>query len=175
MVKYLQDLRFLLWLLCRKECIWDGILNPSGLPRSGLISEAQLVSSWNDARLIDIPRSLRDVKFKLENNHIWDPILRFLCPICLWIIHGDNRTSEDPRVTTKADPLVKSTSALLFSINKWLDMILETIRSIKNLLTRWPLASLDFLMEDELERERSQVRQALFQEVCVNNEKEETL
>jgi hypothetical protein len=54
-------------------------------------------------------------------------------------------------------------------------MILETIRSIKNLLTRWPLASLDFLMEDELERERSQVRQALFQEVCVNNEKEETL
>jgi hypothetical protein len=46
MVKYLQDLRLLLWLLCRKEytCHRSLVFNTS--PRSELVLEARLVSSW---------------------------------------------------------------------------------------------------------------------------------
>jgi hypothetical protein len=58
MVKYLQDLRLLLWLLCRKEYSRDWLLNPSGLPRSELISEARLVSSWSLSALSRIPTRL---------------------------------------------------------------------------------------------------------------------
>lgn len=46
MVKYLQDLRLMLWLLCRKEYICNKIFEFATYPRSTLVSEAQLVSSW---------------------------------------------------------------------------------------------------------------------------------
>lgn len=59
MVKYLQDLRLLLWLLCRKECAWDRLLNPSRLPRSALISEAHLFTNCNLVRLKEICHGLK--------------------------------------------------------------------------------------------------------------------
>ena len=45
-MKYLQDLRLLLWLLCRKEytCHRSLVINSS--PGSELVLEARLVSSW---------------------------------------------------------------------------------------------------------------------------------
>jgi hypothetical protein len=46
MVKYLQDLRLLLWLLCRKEYFCDRAFQLTGLPQSQLIPEARLASSW---------------------------------------------------------------------------------------------------------------------------------
>ncbi len=69
MGKYLQDLRLLLWLLCQKECVWDGLLNPSHLPRSDLVSEARLVSSWNISTFFDLPAGISLTSFKYELQH----------------------------------------------------------------------------------------------------------
>ncbi|KAH8761929.1 hypothetical protein BGZ57DRAFT_931548 [Hyaloscypha finlandica] len=54
MVKYLQDLRLLHWLLRRKEytCHRSLVINPS--PRSELVLEARLVSSWTVWTTLDI-------------------------------------------------------------------------------------------------------------------------
>jgi hypothetical protein len=69
MVKYLQDLRLLLWLLCRKEYSRDWLLNPSGFPRSELISEARLVSSWSLSTLCIIPTRIPLAKFRYEHEY----------------------------------------------------------------------------------------------------------
>jgi hypothetical protein len=46
MVQYLQDLRLLLWLLCRKQRNYLRIVMPGSTDQSKLIPEAALVSSW---------------------------------------------------------------------------------------------------------------------------------
>jgi hypothetical protein len=46
MIKYLQDLRLLLWLLYRKEHVCKGSFEFARFSRSEFISEAGLVSSW---------------------------------------------------------------------------------------------------------------------------------
>jgi hypothetical protein len=45
MVKYLQDLRLLVWLLCRKEYFCDRAFQLTSLPQSQLVRENRLVSS----------------------------------------------------------------------------------------------------------------------------------
>jgi hypothetical protein len=46
MVKYLQDLRLLLWLLCRKEFVGGRSFDFSSVSQSALVSEANFASSW---------------------------------------------------------------------------------------------------------------------------------
>lgn len=110
MVKYLQDLRLLLWLLCRKECVWDGLLSPSVLPRSGLISEAQLVSHWTLATLFDIPYHHYSEDFRY--GHVYHEICIYkvvgskLTKPIYGITRRDIRTSEDLQLMTKAETLV---------------------------------------------------------------------
>jgi hypothetical protein len=73
MVKYLQDLRLLLWLLCRKEYSRDWLLNPSGFPRSELITEAQLSSTWNLETFLDtvLSSSLGKSGNKCDYHELW--------------------------------------------------------------------------------------------------------
>lgn len=65
MVKYLQDLRLLLWLLCRKEYVVSRDHVFHCLPQSSLIPDANLCSAWTFWRTINLlsigvgaPRSL---------------------------------------------------------------------------------------------------------------------
>ena len=77
MVKYLQDLRLLLWLLCRKEYSRDWLLNPSGLPRSELISEARFVSSWSLATLSGTPPMRSSVEIQIRAWIPWNGFTKY--------------------------------------------------------------------------------------------------
>lgn len=177
MVKYLQDLRLLLWLLCRKECVWDGLLNPSGLPRSRLIAEAQLFSHSDLATLFDIPPPVYPENIRYNRNlDIW--YYRAVTSESIYgITHRDIRTSEDPQATANATQLITTTVDLLLGITKWLDAKLEQIRHMENLMMRCQLSRQIFRMVHELIRLKIQtktmkiVRQALFEEACVNERK----
>jgi hypothetical protein len=178
MVKYLQDLRLLLWLLCRKECIRDGLLNPSSLPSSELISEARLVSTWNLATMFDIPARVAVEKYGYEREyHVgWLYRLVFREPIC-GITHRDIRTSEDSQVTTDTTQLVTTTTALLLGITEWLGSKLESLGHMENRMIRWQLARQEFPLKHKFEgleiqmKAMKAVRQALFEEACVNERK----
>jgi dihydroneopterin aldolase len=54
MVKYLQDLRLLLWLLCRKEYVVSRDHVFHCLPQSSLIPDANLDSAWTFWRTINL-------------------------------------------------------------------------------------------------------------------------
>jgi hypothetical protein len=54
MIKYLQDLQLLLWLLYRKEHVCKGSFEFARFSRSEFISEAGLVSSWTLWTILDI-------------------------------------------------------------------------------------------------------------------------
>lgn len=182
MVKYLQDLRLLLWLLCRKECGRDWLLNPSGLPRSELITEAHLFSTWSLVMVLDIhPRfSLGNSGNKRDYHEKW--LSWAVTSIGIDRIISTRsfiRPDEVPQVTVNADQLITTTAALLLGINKWVDAKLEYIRHMGNLRIRWQLARQEFPMEDELKRIKSQVfmmevvRQAISEEAFFNERKRE--
>jgi hypothetical protein len=106
MVKYLQDLRLLLWLLCRKEYTCHRSLVVNSSPRSELVLEARLVSSWtiwttfeiaslapqgkircrDEAYLEYLLRVLRSEPLKLKINHQILNSVHPLTGILLWQI-----------------------------------------------------------------------------------------
>lgn len=180
MVKYLQDLRLLLWLLCRKECIRDRLLNPSSLPRSELISESRLVSSWNISTIFDITARVFLMSLIYVHKHHKVVPHRLLMRQRIYeAFHMYILQDDVGQARTNAIPLVTTTAALLSSVNKWLDRTLESIRFMENLMTKWQLTRQEFLMgiEDELKSRKSLVfmmevvKRALFKEACVNERK----
>jgi len=74
MVKYLQDLRLLLWLLCRKEYFCDRAFQLTSLPQSQLIPEARLVSSWTVWTTLEIASLRSKTKLRCRDG----PFLRYL-------------------------------------------------------------------------------------------------
>jgi hypothetical protein len=74
MVKYLQDLRLLLWLLCRKEYTCNRSLVINSSPGSELVLEARLVSSWT-ARTTSVLASWGSQARKRHRDGVY---LRFL-------------------------------------------------------------------------------------------------
>jgi hypothetical protein len=80
MVKYLQDLRLLLWLLCRKEYTCHRSLVINSPPRSELVLEARLVSSWAFRTTFEIaslrPRSKLRCRDEACLRYLLNQILR---------------------------------------------------------------------------------------------------
>jgi hypothetical protein len=67
MVKYLQDLRLLLWLLCRKEYTCDISLWRATIPRSALLLEAGLVSSTALLTTLPVMQHQRGIKCNCQS------------------------------------------------------------------------------------------------------------
>jgi hypothetical protein len=68
MVKYLQDLRLLLWLLCRKEYTCHRSLVIKSSPRSELVLEARLVSSWTVLTTFEIASWASKAKIRCRDG-----------------------------------------------------------------------------------------------------------
>jgi hypothetical protein len=142
MVKYLQDLRLLLWLLCRKEYSRDGLLDPSCLPRSELILEARLVSSWSLSTLFGIPTRVPLAKFRYEHEYHEMDLQRILAEETTYKIF----TSELLQAKTNIILFVTTTAAALRVAEKWLDTLLKYLRHMENLDTRLQLTRLEILL-----------------------------
>ncbi|KAE9365228.1 hypothetical protein N431DRAFT_518338 [Stipitochalara longipes BDJ] len=67
MVKYLQDLRLLLWLLCRKQFNEPRLVISDSTHQSKLVPDAQLVSSWTNWMTIDLASDMHTSELEFLN------------------------------------------------------------------------------------------------------------
>lgn len=79
MVKYLQDLRLLLWLLCRKEYFCDRAFQLTGLLQSQLIPEARLASSWTVWTTSEVASFGPKAKIRCRDEASLEYLQRMLC------------------------------------------------------------------------------------------------